>query len=345
MYDGLTDDGIAVLDKRARQLGNRMLQELNRLASEREEAEVTSTAPRRRFTCGMYFYSELAQGPDLIKEFRFRLAPWIEHRGSRQSTNVSSIGAAHASSSISPGHHSGIPFRAGSRSQRLSPDGRHAGHGHGRMMGRGFTSGSAWPTGLPLRQPRRAREHQPVADEFEGALVAAPYLASLVSGHTTELWGYNNAFPGPLIELREGQRVTIDFANRLGLDSTIHWHGLAVPPDQDGSPMDPVAPGQDRAYTFDVPMGSAGTYWYHPHAHRTDDAAGRSRTRGPADRAQRRRSAGDASRGDVDGHVAFARPERAGGHAAGSDGGHGRNDDGGRRRIAGERAEDCRCTR
>ena len=90
-----------------------------------------------------------------------------------------------------------------------------------------------------------------------------------MSGRTTELWGYNNAFPGPVIELREGQRVTIDFANRLGLDSTIHWHGLAVPADQDGSPMDPVAPGADRLYTFDVPTGSAGTYWYHPHAHQT----------------------------------------------------------------------------
>jgi bilirubin oxidase len=72
-----------------------------------------------------------------------------------------------------------------------------------------------------------------------------------------------------MIELREGQRVTIDFANRLGLDSTIHWHGLAVPADQDGSPMDPVAPGANRLYTFEVPVGSAGTYWYHPHAHQT----------------------------------------------------------------------------
>ena len=33
--------------------------------------------------------------------------------------------------------------------------------------------------------------------------------------------------------------------------------------------MDPVAPSAGRLYTFDVPMGSAGTYWYHPHAHTT----------------------------------------------------------------------------
>ena len=63
MYDGLTEDGIALLDKRARQLGSRMLQDLNRLASEREEAEATSTVPRHRFTCGVYFYSEPTRSP------------------------------------------------------------------------------------------------------------------------------------------------------------------------------------------------------------------------------------------------------------------------------------------
>jgi hypothetical protein len=68
MYDGLTEEGIAAVDKRARQFGNRMLQELNRLASEREEAEATSTAPRRRFTCGVYFYSEPAGSPGPVPQ-------------------------------------------------------------------------------------------------------------------------------------------------------------------------------------------------------------------------------------------------------------------------------------
>lgn len=67
MYDGLTESAIKVVDKRARQLGNRMLQELNRLASECEDAEASSTAPRRRFTCGVYFYSE-AKAEDLVPE-------------------------------------------------------------------------------------------------------------------------------------------------------------------------------------------------------------------------------------------------------------------------------------
>lgn len=137
------------------------------------------------------------------------------------------------------------------------------------MMGRSPTSGLIWPAGLPLQRPGILANTSLVAGEFSGALVASRYPASLVYGRTTELWGYNKTFPGPLVELREGQRVTIDFTNQLGLDSTIHWHGLAVPSDQDGSPMDPVQSGTKRSYSFDVPMGSAGTYWYHPHAHQT----------------------------------------------------------------------------
>lgn len=31
--------------------------------------------------------------------------------------------------------------------------------------------------------------------------------------------------------------------------------------------MDPVRPGASRLYEFDIPAGTAGTYWYHPHAH------------------------------------------------------------------------------
>jgi bilirubin oxidase len=72
---------------------------------------------------------------------------------------------------------------------------------------------------------------------------------------------------GPLIDVREGETVEIRFVNRLPQPSTIHWHGLPVPPDQDGNPSDPVAPGASRVYRFTLPPGSAGTYWYHPHPH------------------------------------------------------------------------------
>ena len=123
--------------------------------------------------------------------------------------------------------------------------------------------------GQSLRSLAALPNDSVVASQFSGTLVAAQTPAALISGQSTAMWLYNGTTPGPLVELREGQRVRIRLDNRLAQDTTVHWHGLLVPPDQDGNPMDPVRPGTSRLYEFDVPVGTAGTYWYHPHAHQT----------------------------------------------------------------------------
>jgi bilirubin oxidase len=126
---------------------------------------------------------------------------------------------------------------------------------------------AALTEGQPLRSLARLRNESPVAGQFSAALSAAPAQALLTPGATTPMWLYNGIVPGPLIELEEGQRVSIRLDNGLPQESTVHWHGLPVPPDQDGNPMDPVPAGTGRAYEYEVPVGSAGTYWYHPHPH------------------------------------------------------------------------------
>jgi FtsP/CotA-like multicopper oxidase with cupredoxin domain len=89
----------------------------------------------------------------------------------------------------------------------------------------------------------------------------------LVDGITSDVYAYNGKVPGPTLELVEGDRVTVRFRNELPEPTTVHWHGLSLPVDSDGSPMDPVLPGEERFYTFTAAAGSAGTYWYHPHPH------------------------------------------------------------------------------
>jgi bilirubin oxidase len=74
-------------------------------------------------------------------------------------------------------------------------------------------------------------------------------------------------FPGPTLEVNEGDRVIVHFRNDLAEPTTVHWHGIHLPAGQDGSPFDPVPAGGRRDYTFTIPRGSAGTYWYHPHLH------------------------------------------------------------------------------
>ena len=139
----------------------------------------------------------------------------------------------------------------------------------GGMMGAPPGPSPALVEGLPLRTLSTLRSTNADPARFAATLTAAPAQMELTAGQRTDLWLYNGTFPGPLIELREGQRVSLRVDNRLPIDTTTHWHGLPVPPDQDGSPMDPIAPGATRSYDFDLPAGSAGTYWYHPHAHQT----------------------------------------------------------------------------
>jgi len=142
--------------------------------------------------------------------------------------------------------------------------GMDAGHGMTAMPGRLPTL----PAGAPLRDLPRLANRSVESGLFEATLTAEPATARFAKGLDTRILGYNGESPGPLIEVTEGERVRITFANRLsGEQSTIHWHGMPVPADQDGNPMDPVAAGADRTYAFELPERSAGSYWYHPHPH------------------------------------------------------------------------------
>lgn len=116
---------------------------------------------------------------------------------------------------------------------------------------------------------------------FEGALAAEPGAVSLVPGRLTPMQLYNGTAPGPMIDLREGQRVRIAVHNGLAQETTIHWHGLPIPAIQDGNPMDPIPAGTDHLYDYVLPKGSAGTYWYHPHPHNTTALQVQSGLAGP----------------------------------------------------------------
>jgi bilirubin oxidase len=123
------------------------------------------------------------------------------------------------------------------------------------------------PAGAPLRDLPRLTNQSSQPGLFRATLTAAPHAFVLLPGMTTDFWAYNGSVPGPLIEVFEGDTVEITLINRLTQPTTIHWHGLPVPPEQDGNPQQQVAPGASRTYRFTLPAGSAGTYWYHPHPH------------------------------------------------------------------------------
>ncbi len=102
----------------------------------------------------------------------------------------------------------------------------------------------------------------------ELTMTAAPARLSLIPGHMTDVFAYNGQVPGPTLQFHEGDHVVIHFHNKLPESSTIHWHGFHLPANMDGSPLDSVPAGGSYDYVFDVPRGTAGTYWYHPHPDR-----------------------------------------------------------------------------
>jgi FtsP/CotA-like multicopper oxidase with cupredoxin domain len=89
-------------------------------------------------------------------------------------------------------------------------------------------------------------------------------------GHTIRGYAFNGQVPGPTIEAEVGDTLVVELTNALSEPTTIHWHGLRVPAEMDGTQMmqRPIAPGERFAYRFTVP--DAATFWYHPHANETE---------------------------------------------------------------------------
>lgn len=88
-----------------------------------------------------------------------------------------------------------------------------------------------------------------------------------VDGKVSRAIGINGTVPGPLIRLKEGQRVRLRVQNTLDEDSSIHWHGLLVPFEMDGVPgvsFPGIMPRSTFDYEFD--LSHPGTYWYHSHS-------------------------------------------------------------------------------
>ncbi len=88
-----------------------------------------------------------------------------------------------------------------------------------------------------------------------------------IGGKGADATAINGTVPGPLLRFREGDDAILRVTNALGEDTSIHWHGIILPFDQDGVPgvsFPGIPPGETFTYRF--PVRQAGTYWYHSHS-------------------------------------------------------------------------------
>lgn len=94
----------------------------------------------------------------------------------------------------------------------------------------------------------------------------------LLDGSASDVWAYLHRNAAGAVQLnptlfaRSGGRIRVELENRLGDDTTIHWHGFSVDEANDGSGLHPVRHGERYLYDFEV-RNRAGLYWYHAHPH------------------------------------------------------------------------------
>lgn len=86
------------------------------------------------------------------------------------------------------------------------------------------------------------------------------------AGEERQALTLNGAIPGPTLRFKVGDVARIKVTNNLDEDSSIHWHGLLVPNEQDGVPYLTTPPIKAKtSHQFEFPLTHAGTYWYHSH--------------------------------------------------------------------------------
>ncbi len=90
--------------------------------------------------------------------------------------------------------------------------------------------------------------------------------AQILEGDVTQTMGANGPNMAPTLIFEQGEYVNINVTNNLDEETTIHWHGMHISPQNDGGPHSIISPGDTWNPHFTV-MDKACTMWYHPHLH------------------------------------------------------------------------------
>ena len=90
-------------------------------------------------------------------------------------------------------------------------------------------------------------------------------------GVLKQVYLINDAFPGPTLEARSGDRIVVDVENGLQDEGvSLHWHGLSMrgANDMDGAvgiTQNSIQPGSTFTYDLSIEESQHGTFWYHAH--------------------------------------------------------------------------------
>lgn len=127
------------------------------------------------------------------------------------------------------------------------------------------------PAQVGRTTPADARGDQLLQPQVLNGVKVFRLTTSLINWHilhnrTVAAYAYNNQVPGPMIRIRQGDRIRVIVTNNLPETTSVHWHGLILPNNMDGAPpltQTAIAPGGTFAYEFTPTQ--TGTFFYHSH--------------------------------------------------------------------------------
>lgn len=94
----------------------------------------------------------------------------------------------------------------------------------------------------------------------------ASIVQKTINGQPVKMLAYNGSIPGPLLKVKQGSEVTINFTNNTDVETTIHSHGIRLANAFDGTPdLTQKAVPVGGIFTYKVKFPDAGVFWYHPH--------------------------------------------------------------------------------
>jgi FtsP/CotA-like multicopper oxidase with cupredoxin domain len=137
----------------------------------------------------------------------------------------------------------------------------------------GTIAGTSWLYGArPLYGQMAAQHAMDTRADYTLKIATTPL--ELSPNRIVSVTTYNDQFPGPLLRMKEGQRVTVDVHNETDVPEQLHWHGQYVGTDVDGSAEEGtpfIAPHSSKRISF--APGPSGLRFYHTHVRAGADLA------------------------------------------------------------------------
>ena len=88
----------------------------------------------------------------------------------------------------------------------------------------------------------------------------------MFTGKKQKAIAVNGQIPMPVLYFTEGDTAEIHVHNKMHHETSLHWHGLLLPNEQDGVPYLTTAPIKAHStFVYRFVLRQHGTYWYHSH--------------------------------------------------------------------------------